>query len=105
MQSIIDEEFEILGLKLKFKPGPSQEDTPSTVTAGEVVEYIQSEIIEVQKQSKKQLDATQIAILVALKSASEKLEMERGFATKLKSLEKTATDALEYLNEVTPVKK
>ena len=105
MQSIIDDEFEILGLKLKFKPEPSQEEIPNAVTAGEVVEYIQSEIIEVQKRSKKQLDATQIAILVALKTASEKLEMERGFSNKLKGLEKTATDALEYLNEVTPVRK
>lgn len=102
MQSLKDEEFEILGLKLRFKPEPLGEDKSSTVSAQEVVEYIQSEIIEIQKKSPRALDATQIAILVALKTASERLELQSDFSHKLGQLEKSATDALDYLSEVSP---
>ena len=102
MQSLKDEEFEILGLKLKFKPETLNEDSPSSVTAREVVEYIQSEIIEIQKKSPRALDATQIAILVALKAATEKLELKKDFSGKLGQLEKSANDALDYLSEVSP---
>lgn len=101
MQSVIDEEFEILGLKLKFTPETDHGDQRG-VGASEVVEYIQSEIIEVQKKTKRHLDPLQVAILVALKVGSDKLERQRDFSTKLGQLEKTAQDALTYLNEVSP---
>ncbi len=103
MQSLKDEEFEILGLKLRFKPEPLNEDRASTVSAQEVVEHFQSEIIAIQKKSPRQLDSTQIAILVALKSVSERLELKKDFTENLGQLEKSATDALDYLSEISPV--
>jgi hypothetical protein len=101
MQSVKDEEFEILGLKLKFTP-ETDVDNQLGVGASEVVEYIQSEIIEIQKQSKRHLDPLQVAILVALKIGRENLETKKDFSMKLGQLEKTAKDALTYLNDVSP---
>ncbi len=100
MQSLKDEEFEILGLKLRYTPESSEEGHESELNARDVVEYVQSEILKVQKKSQRVLDNTQVAILVALNIAAKKLEQEQDFANNLERVEKTANDALAYLNEV-----
>ncbi len=90
-------EFDVLGYKIKLKPDESNDD----VAPATIVDYIMREadsMLLVQPQ----LDKGQAAILVALKIASEKLKLEKEFCDNVEKMRSTASDALQFIEEVSP---
>jgi len=90
-------EFDVLGYKIKLKPDESSND----VAPADVVNYIMHEA-EGLLEAQPQLDKGQAAILVALKIASEKLNLEREFRDNVEKMRSTASDALQFIEEVSP---
>ncbi|ATH09220.1 cell division protein ZapA [Halobacteriovorax marinus] len=98
MESIREEkEFNVLGYKIKFTPDESE----ASISADEVVSYVQ-QITEEIRQKSPQLDIAQVATLAALKVANEKLSIEKDFENNISRLHTTACDALQFIEEVSP---
>ena len=81
-------EFSVLGCKVKFKP----EQNDSHI-AKAVIDLVLAEI-----QQRPQLRDTDVAVLVALKMATEKLQLEDEYKGNILKLEGTLEKALESLN-------
>ncbi|MCO4792527.1 MAG: cell division protein ZapA [Bacteriovoracaceae bacterium] len=90
-------DFDVLGYKIKLSPDADG----STDTAERIVDLVRSEALNLQEKSPA-LDKGQVAILVALKLASEKLSLEHDFKENLDKLQLSARDALQYIEEVSP---
>jgi cell division protein ZapA len=90
-------EFDVLGYKIKIKPDEQDND----VAAASVVDYITQEADQLLT-AQPQLDKGQAAILVALKIAGEKLKLEREFCDNVEKMRSTASDALQFIEEVSP---
>ena len=98
MESIREEkEFDVLGYKITFTPNEEEEG----VSALETVEYVRV-LAEQIRQKAPHLDNGQIATLTALQIANEKLSNERDFETNINKLHSTASDALQFIEEVSP---
>ena len=89
-------EFEVLGYKVKFTPDPSNQVDPS-----KIVKSIATEAEGIFKKNPS-LGNGQVAILVALKLASEKLSLEREYQTHIQELQSNAIQALNLIEEVSP---
>ena len=98
MESIREEkEFNVLGYSIKF----TAEESESSVSAADVVGYVQKIAEEIRLKSP-HLDIGQVATLAALKIANEKISIERDFENNISKLHMTACDALQFIEEVSP---
>ena len=98
MESIREEnEFNVLGYNIRF----TADEADSSVSASEVVSYVQKITEEIRSKSP-QLDIGQVATLAALKIANEKISIERDFENNISKLHTTASDALHFIEEVSP---
>lgn len=93
-----ENEFVVLGQKLTLN-GP--EDSLEDISPEEVVTYLNREADMIREKSPG-LQMNQVAILTALKIASEKLAMEKDFRGSVERFRSTATDALQFIEEVSP---
>lgn len=89
--------FEVLGYKLKLK----QDEKLEGVSPSDIVGFVQAESEKIFKQSP-QLAPHQVAVLLALKFAGEKLALEKEYRENITHLRMTANDALQYIEDVSP---
>lgn len=95
---IVDEAFfEVLGQKIKLK----RDELLDGIGPSDIVGFVQSEALKIINQSP-WLSQSQVAVLLALKLAGEKLSLEKEYRENIGLLKKTATDALQYIEEVSP---
>jgi cell division protein ZapA (FtsZ GTPase activity inhibitor) len=85
-------EFSVLGCKVKYRP----EQNESHI-AKAVIDLVLAEIQQL-KMNRPQLRDTDVAVLVALKIATEKLQLEEEYKGNILKLEGTLEKALESLN-------
>lgn len=85
-------EYNVLGCKVRVKP-----DQNESTNAKAVVDLINAEI-QVLKSSRPQLRDTDLAVLVALKVATEKLQLEDEYKQNIFKLEESLETALQALN-------
>lgn len=89
--------FEVLGQKLKLK----KDEKLVGIEPSDIVGYVQSETLKLISSSPG-LSQNQIAVLLALKFAGEKLALEKEYRENINLLRTTAVDALQYIEEVSP---
>ena len=95
---IVDEAvFEVLGQKLKLK----RDEKLDGIGPSDIVGFVQSEALKIINQSP-HLSQSQIAVLLALKFAGEKLALEKEYRENIGLLRKAATESLQYIEEVSP---
>lgn len=95
---IVDEAiFEVLGQKLKLK----RDETLEGVGPSDIVGYVQTEASKIISQSP-QLSQSQIAVLLVMKLAGEKLALEKEYRENILLLRNSAAEALQYVEEVSP---
>ncbi len=87
-----DTEYNVLGCKVRLKP-----DQNESANAKAVVDLINAEI-QALKSSRPQLRDTDLAVLVALKVATEKLQLEDEYKQNILKLEESLETALQALN-------
>lgn len=92
-----DHHFEILGQKLRISP----EASPEHVTPEEIVRCVDEEAQKVLKKSPG-LDKSQVAVLVALQLAGEKLGLEREYRDNIEKLQTSTHDALKFIESASP---
>ncbi len=85
-------EFNVLGCKVKYRP----EQNDSHI-AKAVIDLVSAEIQQL-KISRPQLRDTDVAVLVALKMATEKLQLEDEYKGNILSLEGSLEKALSSLD-------
>jgi cell division protein ZapA (FtsZ GTPase activity inhibitor) len=90
-----ENDFEILGCRVKMRPEDSERDT-----ARSVIRFVETEIAAL-KSARPQLSSTDVAVLVALKIATDKVKMESEFQSAILKLEGTLNKALAQLQEPT----
>jgi cell division protein ZapA (FtsZ GTPase activity inhibitor) len=86
-----EKEFNVLGCKVKYRP--LQNDSQN---AKAVIELVLREIEEL-KSKRPMLRDTDVAVLVALKLATEKIELEDEYKTNILKLEESLEMALQAL--------
>jgi hypothetical protein len=91
------EVFEVLGYKIKLK----QDERLEGVSPTDIVGFVQTEASKIFSQSP-QLAPQQVAVLLALKFAGEKLALEKEYRENITQLRTSAVDALQYIEEVSP---
>ena len=69
-------EYNILGFSVKVNP--ENEGEESKVTSQQVVDFVQTKVLEL-KDKYPQLSDAQISVLLAMNTARERLEMENDF--------------------------
>jgi cell division protein ZapA len=87
-----DIEYNVLGCKVRVRP-----DQDDSAIAKAVVDLVNSEV-EQLKKSRPQLRDTDVAVLVALKMATEKLQVEDEYKNNIFKLEESLETALQVLN-------
>ena len=90
-------EFNILGQSIRLKES-SENDK---VSPQEIVDFVNIEIDEIKKIAPG-LGDSQLAVLVALKLAEDKISLEKNYKNDIRSLQLTARDALKLIEEVSP---
>lgn len=81
-------EIEILGCRVKTRAGDSDNDI-----AESVIRLVQKEVLVLQK-ARPQLKSADVAVLVALKIATEKVKMEQDFKSVILKIESSVENAL-----------
>lgn len=81
-------EIEILGCRVKTRAEDSDNDI-----AESVIRLVQKEVLELQK-ARPQLKPADVAVLVALKIATEKVKMEQDFKSVILKIESSVENAL-----------
>ncbi len=89
--------FEVLGFRLKLK----KNEELNGISPSDIVGFVQSEAQKIFKDSP-QLAPHQVAVLLALKFAGEKLALEKEYRESINQLRSTAIDALQYIEDVSP---
>lgn len=89
-------EFEVLGLKLKLRKDDAEKVDPESVV--KLVREKSNEIMDKMPSLKRE----EIAILLSLELAKEKLELEREYRDNVDHLHAVAGDALQFIEEVSP---
>jgi cell division protein ZapA (FtsZ GTPase activity inhibitor) len=89
-------EFNILGSQVRLSAQESDDNR-----AKAAIELVQKEV-ETMKMQNSRLKDTDIAVLVALKLATQKLEVEDDFQTSVGSLKQGINEALEFIEVVSP---
>lgn len=92
----LDSEFNVLGFKVKLAPG----DDGEREIASQAVDMVLEEIQKIKKEAS-HLDDKQVAILVALKLAKEKLAIAEEYKINVGQLKSEAREALQFLEQVT----
>jgi hypothetical protein len=87
-----EQEFNVLGCKVKYKP--EQNDSQ---TAKVVIDRVMAEVQDL-KAKRPLLRDTDVAVLVALKIATEKIELEDEYKANILKLEASLETALAALN-------
>lgn len=87
-----DVEFNVLGCKVRLRP-----DQNDSQNAKAVIDLINAEIQQL-KNSRPQLRDTDVAVLVALKMATEKMQLEDEYKQNIFKLEESLETALQALN-------
>lgn len=87
-----ENDIEILGCRIKT----SSDDTDRDV-AQAVISLVQNEVAELQK-ARPSMRSTDVAVLVALKMATEKVKLENEFKNTVLSLESSMEQALTQLH-------
>ena len=90
-------DLDILGFKIKVKAG----DEDQAVMAREVANLVSSEA-ETLWSKTAHLDKGQVAILIALKFAEEKLKIEREYRSEIEALSKKADSIFEASENLGP---
>lgn len=90
-------EFNILGHNIKLKENLDE----NGISPDEVVNFVRNEAIKT-KQMAPNLKDSQVAVLLALKYAQEKLQLEREYKDSILEFEKLASEAFQYIEEVSP---
>lgn len=90
-------EYNILGSRVRFTP-----DHTSSEQARDIVKVVQTEVDKIRLK-RPELSERDIAVLVALKFAGEKAEMQRRVHSKVEQLESTINSALEFVDRVEPL--
>jgi len=93
----VQENFEVLGYKIKLK----KDETLEGISPTDIVGFVQAEAQKIFKQSP-HLAPHQVAVLCALKFAGEKLALEKEYRENINLMRTTAIDALQYIEEVSP---
>jgi hypothetical protein len=93
----VDAVFEVLGQKLRLR----KDEKLVGIEPSDIVGYVQSETLKLLNSSPG-LSQSQIAVLLALKFAGEKLSLEKEYRENINLLRSTAVDALQYIEEVSP---
>jgi cell division protein ZapA len=86
-----EKEFNVLGCKVKYRP--LQNDSQNATV---VIELVLREIEEL-KSKRPMLRDTDVAVLVALKLATEKIELEDEYKSNILKLEESLEMALQAL--------
>ena len=94
-------EFNILGYKVRFRPDTESSRFPAGISASDIVKIVEDEATKIREVALG-LDNGKIAVLVALKMATEKFALEKEYQDSIESLQKTAMNALQFIEEVTP---
>ncbi|MGZ3788151.1 MAG: hypothetical protein ACXVLQ_06485 [Bacteriovorax sp.] len=89
--------FEVLGQKLKLR----RDERLEGIGPSDIVGFVQSEALKLINVSPS-LSQSQIAVLLALKFAGEKLALEKEYRENINLLQRSAVDALQYIEEVSP---
>jgi cell division protein ZapA len=89
--------YEVLGHTFRLKKDESLEG----INPSAIVGYVQTEIQAILKQTPG-LSETQIAILLALKVAGEKLALEKEYRNSVAFFKSETTDALRFIEEISP---
>ena len=89
-------EFNVVGCRVRFNPA-----VDGGVKPQEVVELVRREAVSLKQNAPKRTDA-EIAVLVALKLASEKIAIESEYRQNIDKLENSISDALEFVEQVSP---
>jgi hypothetical protein len=96
--TIIDEAvYEVLGQRLKLKKDEKLEG----IGPSDIVGYVQSEALKIMNTTP-HLNQNQIAVLLVLKLAGERLSLEKEYRENIKQLRSTAAEALQFIEEVSP---
>ena len=85
-------EFSVLGCKVKYKP----EQNDSHI-AKAVIDLVLSEVQEL-KLKRPMLKDTDVAVLVALKMATERMQLEDEYKANILKLESSLESALEFVS-------
>ena len=93
-----DLEFDVLGFKIKFRP---EEEEESNIAVSDIISFVSQEAKNIS-EFHPTLSRGEVAILMALKMAKEKLSLEREYQENIDKLQTTAKDALQYIEEVSP---
>lgn len=88
-------EFDVFGFKVTFKPSSENNNFSAT----EIIEKVIHEG-EAIKSKSPGLENNQLAILIALKTMAEKMSLEKEFGENINQLRAEATDALNYIKEI-----
>lgn len=87
-----EQEFNVLGCKVKYKP--EQNDSHN---AKVVIDRVMAEVHDL-KTKRPMLRDTDVAVLVALKMATERIELEEEYKTNILKLEESLETALQAMN-------
>ena len=98
-QTNINREHEILGMKLNVQ---NEVEQKSKVTSARVIEFVQTEV-EKLKEQYPHLDNSQLAVLLAMNFARERLEIEEDFRLNIEEIERSTKEALENIESITPL--
>lgn len=98
-QMNINREHDILGMKINVRPEAEQE---SKVTSARVIEFVQTEVDKLTEQYP-HLDNSQLAVLLAMNFARERLEIEEDFRANIEEIERSTREALENIESITPL--
>jgi cell division protein ZapA (FtsZ GTPase activity inhibitor) len=86
-----EKEFEVLGCKVKYRPENNDDDDSKVV-----IDFVLREI-EALKLSRPLLRDTDVAVLVALKIATEKTKLENEYKSNILKLEQSLESALQTI--------
>jgi cell division protein ZapA (FtsZ GTPase activity inhibitor) len=89
--------YEVLGHTLRLK----RDESLDGIMPSEIVGYVQTEIQAILRKSPN-LSESQIAVLVALKIAGDKLAIEKEYRENLSQFKMEASQALRYIEEISP---
>ena len=95
----INREHDILGMRLSVQDEVEQE---STVTSSQVIEFVQEQVDKLTEQYPN-LDNAQLAVLLAMNIARERLEIEAEFKANIEDIEQSTKLALENIESITPL--
>lgn len=87
-----EKEFDVLGCKVKYRP-----ERNDSHNAKAVIDLVLSEIQEL-KSKRPMLRDTDVAVLVALKMATDKMQVEDEYKTNILKLEASLETALQAVS-------